>query len=88
MLAGHRHGNSQGFVLVDLVAQSSDGNLEISSRTGAGPTVKSKRPQNEFALNVFNCVTDKPRNDQPVNSLVKVVPGLHLPESHAACAKQ
>ena len=32
MLAGRRHGNSQVFVLVDLVAQSSEGNPEISSR--------------------------------------------------------
>src|SRR3954467_13390146 len=61
-----RHGKSRAFVLVDLVAQRSDGNLEITSRTSAGATVKGERPQNELALNVFDRVTDKPRNNQSV----------------------
>ena len=59
MLTGARHGNSQIFVLVDLVAQSAEGNPEISSRAGAGPTAKGERPQNEFALNVLNGVAQE-----------------------------
>src|SRR5262245_49773626 len=68
VMTGRWHFNAQGFVLLDFVAQSPDGDLEIPSSAGAASAVISECPHDELALDIFDCVAHEPRNDQLVEA--------------------
>jgi hypothetical protein len=63
MVSGQWYGNSYGFVLVNLVAQSSDRNPENNSGASATSAVMGEGVEDEFALDLFNRVTNEPRNN-------------------------
>src|SRR5215212_7358699 len=84
-ISGRCYANSEGFILSDLIAQGSDGNLEVASSAGPTSAMIGERAEDELALDIFYCVADKPRNDQSVKAAGKRRSGHgYLRKAHSA----